>query len=30
MFSFFAKEKDISIEELEGILNEMKNGKTKK
>ena len=30
MLSFFAKEKDISIEELETILKELKNDKPKK
>ena len=30
MLSFFAKEKDISIEELESILNEMKKADLKK
>ena len=30
MLSFFAKEKDISIEELESILKELKNDKPKK
>lgn len=30
MFSFFAKEKDISVEDLEKILNELKNTKTRK
>ncbi len=30
MLSFFANEKDISIEELEGILKELKNNKPKK
>lgn len=29
MFSFFAKEKDISIDELESILNEMKKNQKK-
>ena len=27
MLSFFAKEKDISVEELESILKELKNSK---
>ncbi len=30
MLSFFAKEKDISIQELESLLKELKNDKTKK
>ena len=30
MLSFFAKEKDISIEELESILKELKNDQPKK